>query len=59
MDTATKEEPIPSPCRKICVLGDDEVCTGCHRTIEEIARWMSMTDEEKRAVWKRLGPSIE
>ena len=29
-------------------------CLGCQRTLEEIAAWGSMTDEEQRAVLKRL-----
>ena len=29
-------------------------CLGCRRTLEEIAAWGSMTDEEQRAVLKRL-----
>lgn len=55
----TDPAPVPSPCRDICVLGDDNVCTGCQRTIDEIARWSRMTDEEKRAVWERLDRPIE
>jgi len=29
-------------------------CLGCRRTLEEIANWSSMTDEEKSAVLARL-----
>jgi hypothetical protein len=29
-------------------------CEGCLRTIDEIAAWGAMTDEDKRAVWQRL-----
>jgi predicted Fe-S protein YdhL (DUF1289 family) len=31
------------------------VCQGCGRTLKEIARWSKMTDEERRAVMRRLG----
>lgn len=27
------------------------LCEGCHRTIDEIAAWSRMEDDEKRAVW--------
>ena len=27
-----------------------EVCAGCYRTLEEIARWRNMTDIERKAV---------
>jgi predicted Fe-S protein YdhL (DUF1289 family) len=29
-------------------------CTGCARTLEEIARWWSLTDDAKRAVLAAL-----
>jgi uncharacterized protein len=32
----------------------DGLCIGCHRTIEEIASWGAMTDEQRRLVWAEL-----
>jgi predicted Fe-S protein YdhL (DUF1289 family) len=29
-------------------------CEGCFRTLDEIAAWSSMSDRDKRAVWKLL-----
>jgi len=29
-------------------------CEGCLRTLDEIAAWSSLDDEEKRAVWRLL-----
>lgn len=46
---------IKSPCIKICIL--DEVtglCKGCFRNIEEIARWIEMSDEERTKVFNEL-----
>jgi hypothetical protein len=31
-------------------------CTGCARTIDEIGAWPSASDENKRAIWRRLPP---
>ena len=45
----------PSPCISICRM--DAVtgfCEGCFRTLEEIAAWGMMADNEKRAVWQEL-----
>ena len=28
-----------SPCMNVCVLDADRCCTGCGRTVGEIARW--------------------
>jgi predicted Fe-S protein YdhL (DUF1289 family) len=39
-----------SPCIQVCRLDDCDVCTGCHRTRDEIARWTQMNDEEKSRV---------
>jgi predicted Fe-S protein YdhL (DUF1289 family) len=34
----------------ICALDDDDICTGCQRTVAEITRWGRMTNDERRAV---------
>ena len=33
---------------------DTGFCRGCRRTIEEIAAWLELTNEEKLAVLQRL-----
>jgi uncharacterized protein len=44
-----------SPCIGHCttVLGDD-VCRSCHRTFDEVTRWLEMSDDERRAVNQRI-----
>ena len=44
-----------SPCSGHCttVLGDD-VCRSCHRTFDEITRWVEMNDAERYAVNQRI-----
>ena len=32
-----------------------DVCAGCLRTLDEIARWSDMTDEERTAVLVAVG----
>ncbi|WP_460134236.1 DUF1289 domain-containing protein [Pseudomonas sp. S1_E04] len=44
------ERPVASPCVSICALDDDDICTGCQRTVEEITRWSRMDNAERRAV---------
>jgi predicted Fe-S protein YdhL (DUF1289 family) len=44
---------IASPCIHVCRL-NGEVCAGCHRTRDEIAGWLQMTDGEKAQVKARL-----
>jgi predicted Fe-S protein YdhL (DUF1289 family) len=38
----------------ICVLDSNRVCTGCRRTLDEIARWGRMSAAEQWAVIARL-----
>jgi predicted Fe-S protein YdhL (DUF1289 family) len=42
---------VETPCLGICrIAPDDQLCVGCARTIEEIARWTAMSDAERRAI---------
>ncbi len=46
---------VSSPCRGICQLDSDgKYCTGCLRTLDEIAGWSQFSDEEKQRTWARL-----
>jgi len=48
-------ESLQTPCIKICLLDDETgLCTGCGRSIREIAGWTAMTDAERRAVMREL-----
>lgn len=38
-----------SPCVNICTLDEADVCTGCLRTLEEIADWGALNAE---AQWR-------
>lgn len=47
--------PVPSPCVNVCRMNATTGwCEGCLRTIDEIAAWSTMSDEDKLAVWARL-----
>ncbi len=43
-----------SPCISVCVLDDQNCCTGCRRTVTEIARWGRMGPDEQWAVIARI-----
>jgi len=54
-DQVWKRDEVDSPCVQICVVHPEErICTGCLRTIDEIARWSRMAPEERRAVMDEL-----
>ncbi|KAF0863079.1 DUF1289 domain-containing protein [Pseudomonas sp. LD120] len=44
------ERPIASPCVSICALDEQDMCTGCQRTVDEITRWSRMDNNERREV---------
>ena len=54
-DDIWQRDEIESPCIKVCVIHPSaRICTGCHRTIEEIGAWSRMTPEERRTVMAEL-----
>lgn len=48
-----------SPCINVCWLGEQGLCIGCLRTLDEITDWSIYTDEEKQAVLDRILLSCE
>ena len=59
--TNTASSPvIESPCVKICALDPaSDLCNGCGRTLDEIARWYGMSNEERRRIMAELPARIE
>ena len=41
---------VASPCIRHCTLDAQDVCLGCHRSIEEICRWGKASDDERRLI---------
>ncbi|MDR9394558.1 MAG: DUF1289 domain-containing protein [Roseovarius sp.] len=50
-----KRDEIESPCVRVCVVHPEaRICTGCFRTMDEIARWSRMMPEERREIMDAL-----
>jgi uncharacterized protein len=50
------KQPVASPCISVCELHEGTGwCSGCLRTLDEIAAWSALDDTGKRAVWVELG----
>lgn len=48
-------DKISSPCKLVCDLDLQQgQCIGCGRTREEIARWLSYTELQRRAIMAEL-----
>ena len=49
-------DQVPSPCVSICTMdAASGLCLGCARTLDEIAAWSVLDDDERREVWVRIG----
>ena len=47
---------FPSPCVSVCQMNAASgLCSGCMRTLEEIAMWGQLDDPEKRVIWREIG----
>ncbi len=54
-DDVWKRAEIESPCKKLCVVHPEAgICTGCFRSIDEIASWGRMTPEQRREIMNDL-----
>ena len=46
---------MKTPCIKLCVIDlRDQLCSGCGRTLAEIAGWSSFTDAERASILEAL-----
>ena len=51
----TNAPATTSPCNDVCRMdAASGWCEGCQRTLDEIVRWSTMLDGERRAVWARI-----
>jgi len=47
---------VTSPCISVCRMHEGTGwCEGCLRTLDEIALWAALSDDERRAIWRELG----
>ena len=53
-DKLGKPGVVKSPCINICCLDDQDVCSGCYRTSEEITLWGSMNNDQRHEVMKKV-----
>ncbi|MFO6425324.1 DUF1289 domain-containing protein [Motilimonas sp. KMU-193] len=48
-----KQLDIPSPCVRNCCLDEQDICMGCHRSLDEIIAWHDCSHTEKQAIINR------
>lgn len=53
--TGSQRDPMESPCIKVCVIDPaTKLCTGCKRSLAEIAQWSALTDAERQRIMTEL-----
>ena len=51
---------IESPCVRICAIDPaSNLCLGCGRTLDEIARWYGMSPDDRSRVMAELPARME
>ncbi len=46
---------VPSPCVDICDVDETcKYCIGCGRSLDEIAAWLTASDEQRQAILDEL-----
>ncbi len=55
MTQAAPARRVMSPCIGICTLDSRSgYCVGCKRTVDEIARWMTLDDPSRQQIVDQL-----
>ena len=45
------QDYVPSPCINLCQLDSNgRFCRGCYRSLDEIAAWSRVSNDEKRVI---------
>ena len=57
--TDIKIKEIISPCVGVCQYNNEEVCSGCFRTAEEISQWTTISDSEREKIMSQLDARME
>ena len=54
-DEVWRRNEVQSPCVRICVIHPEaRLCTGCLRSMDEIAQWSKMTPEQRAEIMEEL-----
>jgi uncharacterized protein len=55
-----KADKISSPCIDVCdVDSTGQYCIGCGRSMDEIARWLTTSEQERQAIMDKLPDRLQ
>ncbi len=49
----SQELPVRSPCINVCALDENDLCTGCQRSITEIREWKHASNERRQNILRQ------
>ena len=49
-----RQDRVKSPCVSICALDEQDICIGCHRTMDEITGWSRLDNDERLEVLEKV-----
>jgi len=53
--TRSYSTDVASPCTSVCTIDSATgLCAGCYRTLDEIAGWIDLSEQRKRALLATL-----
>ena len=55
----SEDSEFSTPCIGVCKYGNEDICRGCFRTLDEISNWALMTEEERKEIMKKLNQRAE
>ena len=51
---------IETPCTRVCMVHPAlALCLGCGRSLDEIARWMTLSADERSQIIAQLPPRLQ
>jgi uncharacterized protein len=54
------ESTISSPCNRVCVVHPAaRICIGCGRSLDEIGRWLALSEDERTAIMAQLPARLD
>jgi predicted Fe-S protein YdhL (DUF1289 family) len=54
------ESTVSSPCNRICVVHPAaRICVGCGRSLDEIGRWLALSEDERMAIMAQLPARLD
>lgn len=59
-DTIPNRKAVTSPCIMVCTVdGASGLCLGCYRTLDEIAQWSRLDEDQRQKIMSELPSRIE